>query len=141
MSSKPTSSDAHLHQDVSSSKDHLPSGSRPIRKKKQPANLQDFHCYNLDSSPTHSTPYPMTKYISYTALSESFHAFINSITKSEDPQKFSEAILDQIWCDAMNEEISSQERTKTWSVCSLPPDKKPIGCKWLYKTKYHADGT
>ena len=50
-------------------------------------------------------------------------------------------MLDQIWRDAMKEETRSQERAKTWSVCSLPPDKKPIGCKWLYKTKYHADGT
>ncbi|XP_056860048.1 uncharacterized protein LOC130508513 [Raphanus sativus] len=63
--SEPTSSDAHSHQNVSSSKDLLPSGSLPIRTKKQPANLQDFHCYNLDSSTpsSSSTPYPMTKYI------------------------------------------------------------------------------
>lgn len=62
-------------------------------------------------------------------LSAPIHAFINSITKSKDPQKYSEAILDQLWCDAMKEEIGSQERTKTWSVCSLPPDKKLIRCK------------
>jgi len=37
--SKPTSSDAHLSHDVSSSTVPLPSGSRPIRHKKQPANL------------------------------------------------------------------------------------------------------
>ena len=122
-----------------SSSDVLPSGSRSIRNKKQPSHLQDYHCYNI-SSPS-STPYPMANYISHSALSELFHSFINSITKSKDPQKYSEAMLDQLWRDAMKENIDSQERTKTWSVCTLPPDKKPIGCKWLYKTKYHADGT
>lgn len=24
---------------------------------------------------------------------------------------------------------------------SLPADKKPIGCKWVYKIKYRVDGT
>jgi Reverse transcriptase (RNA-dependent DNA polymerase) len=23
----------------------------------------------------------------------------------------------------------------------LPKNKKPIGCKWVYKIKYHSDGT
>ena len=88
-----------------------------------------------------STPYPMANYISYSALSEPFHSFIKSIKNSKDPQKYLEAMLDQLWRGAMKEEIDSQERTKTWSIYTLPPDKKPIGCKWLYKTKYHADGT
>ena len=136
--SKPASSDAHLHNDVSSS-DVLPSVSHSIRNKKQSSHLQDYFCSNVSSSS--STSYPMENYISYYALSESFLSFINTTTKSKDPQKYSEAMLDQLWRDTMKEEINSQERTKTWSVCTLPPDKKPIGCKWLYKTNYHADGT
>ncbi|XP_019090156.1 PREDICTED: uncharacterized protein LOC109128397 [Camelina sativa] len=41
----------------------------------------------------------------------------------------------------MDDEVDALEITCTWDVCSLPPNKKPIGCKWLYKIKYHADGT
>ena len=29
----------------------------------------------------------------------------------------------------------------TWSLTSLPPGKKPIGCHWVYKIKWHLDGT
>jgi len=29
----------------------------------------------------------------------------------------------------------------TWDIVSLPPRKKPIGCKWVYKIKYKADGS
>ncbi|KAL0396020.1 UNVERIFIED_CONTAM: Retrovirus-related Pol polyprotein from transposon RE2 [Sesamum calycinum] len=32
------------------------------------------------------------------------------------------------------------ERNKTWELCSPPPDKKPIGCKWVYKIKMKHDG-
>lgn len=26
-------------------------------------------------------------------------------------------------------------------ITTLPPGKQSIGCKWIYKTKYHPDGT
>ncbi|RVW13591.1 hypothetical protein CK203_091908 [Vitis vinifera] len=29
----------------------------------------------------------------------------------------------------------------TWSILSLPPGKHPVGCKWVYKIKFRADGT
>ena len=41
----------------------------------------------------------------------------------------------------MKAEISALENNHTWEFVSLPPNKKPLGCKWVYKTKYHADGT
>ncbi|XP_013617371.1 PREDICTED: uncharacterized protein LOC106323864 [Brassica oleracea var. oleracea] len=115
FSSENVSSDVHP-SDVPSSFGSLPSGSRPSRSKKQPANLQDFHCYNVKT-------------------------FINAITKIKEPQKYSEALLDKLWRDAMGDEIGSQKRTFTWSVCPLPPGKVPIGCKWIFKVKYNPDGT
>jgi len=29
----------------------------------------------------------------------------------------------------------------TWKLVDLPPGKKVIRCKWVFKTKYKADGT
>ena len=40
----------------------------------------------------------------------------------------------------MNEEIQSIEKNNTWELTSLPIGKKPIGVKWVYKTKYKHDG-
>lgn len=40
----------------------------------------------------------------------------------------------------MNEE-HSLEKNDTWSLVSLPPSKHVVGCKWVYKLKYHADGS
>jgi len=28
-----------------------------------------------------------------------------------------------------------------WEIDDLPPNKKALGCKWVYKIKYHSDGT
>lgn len=41
----------------------------------------------------------------------------------------------------MEEEIKALESNGTWQLVSLPPSKKPIGCKWVYKVKHKVDGT
>lgn len=41
----------------------------------------------------------------------------------------------------MTQEIEALERNKTWILVDKPPDKTPIGCKWVYKIKYKQDGT
>ena len=41
----------------------------------------------------------------------------------------------------MKEELDAMEANNTWTITSLPPDKHTIGCRWVYKVKYNADGT
>lgn len=41
----------------------------------------------------------------------------------------------------MNAELDALERNETWDITNLPPGKRSIGCKWLYKTKYKSDGS
>ena len=38
-------------------------------------------------------------------------------------------------------EIATLEANNTWAMTLLPAGKKPIGCKWLYKIKYKANGS
>ena len=40
----------------------------------------------------------------------------------------------------MNKEFQALFENHTWDIVSLPPRKKPIACKWVYKVKYRADG-
>jgi hypothetical protein len=41
----------------------------------------------------------------------------------------------------MQEEIDSIHMNDTWELTELPHDKKKIGTKWVYKTKYNSDGS
>ena len=41
----------------------------------------------------------------------------------------------------MSEEIRALEENQTWTIEDLPPGKKPINCKWVYKVKYKYDET
>jgi len=40
----------------------------------------------------------------------------------------------------MQRVIQALEKNDTWEINDLPPNKKTLGCKWVYKIKYHSDG-
>jgi len=41
----------------------------------------------------------------------------------------------------MQDELQALVANNTWQLTPLPLGKKTIGCKWVYKIKYHSDGT
>ena len=41
----------------------------------------------------------------------------------------------------MRSEIQALEDNDTWELTELPSDKKALGSRWIYKIKYHADGS
>ena len=44
------------------------------------------------------------------------------------------------WIDAMKDEIKSMEDNGVWDLVELPQGPKPIGCKWIFKTKRDSNG-
>lgn len=54
---------------------------------------------------------------------------------------YHEAITYPKWKLAMDQEFAALEANKTWEIVDLHPGKKAIRNKWVYKIKYHADGT
>ena len=40
----------------------------------------------------------------------------------------------------MNDEMKSLEKNETQDLVPLPNERKPIGCKWVFKMKYGPDG-
>ena len=63
------------------------------------------------------------------------------VLKKNQNQKITKKQLKvQFWCKAMNEKLKALEQNETWKIISLPKNKKLIGCKWVYKTKYNSDG-
>ncbi|RDY00559.1 hypothetical protein CR513_16240, partial [Mucuna pruriens] len=46
----------------------------------------------------------------------------------------------QKWIDAMKDELKSMQNNDVWDFVELPEGVKPIGCKWIYKTKKDSKG-
>lgn len=75
------------------------------------------------------------------SVTPTFNCLLSSLTSHSDPTSFKQAVQDMNWVKAMNVELDVLEANDTWKMTSLPPDKKAIGCKWLYKTKFGSDGS
>ena len=58
-----------------------------------------------------------------------------------NPKKYEEAAGDPIWKTSMKEEFSSLQKSNTWELVDLPPGRKLVQCKWVYKTKFATDGS
>eukprot|EP00253_Pinus_taeda_P018806 PITA_18806 len=58
----------------------------------------------------------------------------------DDPIHFKDAVNEDKWIEAMNEEIGAIEKSKTWELVDLPDSKDVIGVKWVYKTKSNVEG-
>ena len=99
---------------------------------KNPAYLDDFVC---------NTSYPIKSHLTYTKLSPTYHNYILQVSSIYEPQFYHQDCKSVEWCQAMQEEISALEANNTWSIQPLPAGKKSIGCRWIFKFKYKADGS
>ena len=119
---------------------------RFARVHKQPSYLQAYHCNQVSSIPTtvalHSgTSHPLSSHLSYHTLSPSYKHFCCSISSVVEPTYYYQVIFDPKWQEAIAAKIPALEANYTWTLTPLPANKKPIGCKWVYRIKYKSDGS
>ncbi|MCO5564246.1 hypothetical protein L7F22_017904 [Adiantum nelumboides] len=58
-----------------------------------------------------------------------------------EPSSVQEALQHNCWKRAMHAELDAIERNKTWTLVPRPPKRKVVSTKWIFKTKYKADGS
>lgn len=121
---------------------------RSRRAKHAPTHLADYDI-ELPNSLVHSqstipsgtsTVHPLSNYIVNTRFSSSHSAFLAAITLHDEPKSFAEACKHECWREAMKREIAALEANNTWTLESLPPGKKVIDAKWVFKTKFKPNG-
>jgi hypothetical protein len=65
---------------------------------------------------------------------------MNHISDAE-PSIYVEAVVQQVWKDAMIEEYQSIMINDVWEVVPRPEGKSMVTSKWIYKIKHAADGS
>jgi len=80
-------------------------------------------------------------FISNEKISELHQDFMAAITSDTEPTSYHQASQIKEWCDSMGLEITALEENHTWDITTLPPRKKAIDSKWVYKLKYNSDDT
>ncbi|BBG95385.1 RmlC-like cupins superfamily protein [Prunus dulcis] len=122
------------------------------RRTTMPSYLQQYHvniklpARSLPSSNSASiepqgTKHPLSHVLTYDRLSPHHRVFSASLSAVKEPTSYVQAAHDPQWRHAMTQELAALEANGTWTLQSLPPGKKPIGCKWVYKVKLHPDGS
>ena len=114
--------DASPAQDESPPRNVLRRSSRESHK---PVHLKDYVC-NL---------------VSFDSLPKDHHALPVQTSSIKEPANYQEASTDPNWVQAMNKELAALESSNTWDIVDLPPGKKAIGSRWVFKTKLKADGS
>ncbi|XP_014490460.1 uncharacterized protein LOC106753175 [Vigna radiata var. radiata] len=130
------------HNTIDSKENH--SWRRSNRVRRTPRYLSDYvHQVNQSLSIKNSfkTPYLISDLLSYDSLSEKHLKYTMVVTSNNEPQSCNEAKDSSEWAEAMQREIRALQDNNTWYLTQLPPRKKTIGCRWVYKIKYKADGT
>ncbi|WVZ97927.1 hypothetical protein U9M48_043427 [Paspalum notatum var. saurae] len=59
---------------------------------------------------------------------------------SFEPRDVSHALSDPNWVNAMHEELENFERNHVRDLVEPPPNRRPIGTKWVFKNKRGEDG-
>lgn len=106
------------------------------RSRARPKWWQD---YDVSSSST-ASKYPISNFVSCSAFTPEYKAFMSKIIPVKEPTSFAKAILDPNWVIAMQKELDALEANNTWILVPLPPGKKTIGCRWVYRIKYLPNG-
>ncbi|CAH9129500.1 unnamed protein product, partial [Cuscuta epithymum] len=120
---------------------------RGTRARRLPKHLTEYDTdlppsldYSQITNQGTSAIYPISNFITYEKFSDKHKAFLAAITSRDEPKRFSQAILDPKWQEAMQKEIHALEENGTWTLVQLPPGKKAVDSKWVYKIKYKPNG-
>ncbi|KAL0313533.1 UNVERIFIED_CONTAM: Retrovirus-related Pol polyprotein from transposon RE1 [Sesamum radiatum] len=116
----PTSSDTHVPL------------RRSQRNTSKPSWCSDYTCHCISSKANHCIP------SSYSIAHLSFVAQLSSL---QEPKDYFQACKYKNWVTAMNKELEALEANETCVLTSLPPGKKTIGSRWVYKLKLNPDGS
>ena len=83
----------------------------------------------------------LSSFLSYKRFTPKHLSLLSALSHHPDSTSYSEAARHPNWSDAMAAEIQALEANHICTLQPLPSRKTLIGCKWVFKTKFRADGS
>ncbi|KAG8497140.1 hypothetical protein CXB51_008403 [Gossypium anomalum] len=80
---------------------------------------------------------PLKKYVEADLVVYALYV-AEDIDVNQEPSNYSEAVScedSEKWMFAMQEDMKSLHKNRTWDLVKLPKDKKVVLCKWVFKKK------
>ena len=66
---------------------------------------------------------------------------LSSLLAMKEPKGFKSAAKSPEWLAAMDDEIRALTHNHTWELVPRPPATNVVGSKWIFRIKYHSDGS
>jgi len=126
----PRSDSENFSSDDNSDDDRSIATHKPRRNIKPPARLIE------ETSAEYLKHHANVAY-----CDESMYCY--AVSLANDPLTVKEALSSdnaQAWKKAMQSEYDSLTAANTWDLVDLPPGRSIVSCKWVFRTKYDAQG-
>ncbi|KAC9923453.1 hypothetical protein E3N88_45071 [Mikania micrantha] len=142
MSNEQREENAHAPCEIAGDSAELNSENSPLTNSQRSPRRANSIFERGEASNAHkrsrNTPIWLKDYETGEGLSEEEINYA-MFSASEDPSNY-EAMREPRWLTAMKNEMSSIKKNETWELVEAPNGVKPIGVKWLFKTKLNEKG-
>ncbi|GJW32408.1 retrovirus-related pol polyprotein from transposon TNT 1-94 [Tanacetum coccineum] len=117
------------------------SKTKPIGNDLEDISLENNQILNIKESKTHPLENVIGNLNQRTLRSQAqdksnFFSFISTI----EPKNINEALKDENWVMAMQEELNQFKTNDVWELVPNPMDMTIIGTKWVYRNKLDENG-
>lgn len=126
---------------IYNSSSNLTDISAPLRHSNQqrhpPSYLKHYQCHisTVNTVPT------WCQSVTYDHFRTTQKTLLSSICIITKKNFYKEVIAHPLWVEATDKEIKALNDDKTWNLVPLLPNKKVLGCKWVYKVRLKANGS
>lgn len=106
-----------------------PHQALPLQPQNQ--NNEPLNTHKMTTRAKNNITKPKAKY-SLTTTTKKTH---------KEPTTITQALKDQNWSRVYSAEYDALTVNHTWDLVPHTPHKNIVGCKWVFTTKFHPDGT